>query len=589
MEQQPATHKDEQEDAIAQEALGSTIPSGYYTSATFLGSTLVRSFHRNAWSIANKHQAIAVGCISGYGGWLLAASSLETINQDLGPSPNALWMPLANTLANAVGMILFGRLSDIFGRRWFMITSTLIVLIGSIAAATTRSIDGIIAANALIGLGSAALLSYAITLAELVPYKARGYVSCLVFVAALPVNAFGPIVAKSFIAHTKQTWRWAYYLNIITTSCSGLLFFAFYHPPTFSKLHTRRSKMQMLKSLDFVGILLLVAGMVLFLMGLNWGGTMYPWRSARVIATIVVGIMTLVGLVAYELWVARAPIIPPSMMKNAQCMLIIGVACVGGMIYYGMSVFWPEMVSNLFTSDLEYQGWLTMCCTAGAALGNIVAGACFQLGRFRWQLLCASILMTAFFGAMSSVDQNSQNRGIAFSILGTFFAGWLEGPTMAAITYTVDQADIGLAVGMLNSNRVCLGGVAVAIYDTALDSRRSSLASEYVPKVAVAGGLPPASIATLLEMVEEGASWAGLPGMNPTIEAAVEDAIKDAFGGGCQLVFQIIIALGGLAIIGSLFVNSVDEFLTDDVSRRLHASKQRSLGEEGGEKQSKNS
>lgn len=513
--------------------------------------------------------------MSGYGGWLLAANSLEEINEDLGPSPNYLWMPLANTIGSAVGMILFGRLSDIFGRRWFMIASNVLVLVGSLVAATTTAIEGIIAANCFIGLGGAAQLSYGITLAELVPHKARGYVSCVVFVAALPVNAFGPIVAKSLIAHTSQTWRWCYYLNIITTFCATVSFALFYHPPSFGMLHAGKTKTEQLKSLDYGGLILMLAGLILTLLGLNWGGSMYPWNSGHVIGTLAVGLSILVAFVVYEFHVPQDPIIPPSLMKNVQCMLIIGVACVGGMIYYGMSVFWPSMVSNLFTDDLEYQGWLSMTSTAGAALGNIVAGACFALGKFRWQLIVATSLLTTFFGAMSSVDQDTLSRGIAFSVIGTFFAGWLEGPTMAAITFTVDQADIGLAVGLLNSIRVCFGAIAVAIYTTVQSSRELTLQAIYIPQAALGAGLPSSSIPELSTTIQDGglsANLENIPGMNSNIIAAVKQAGKHAYAGGCDLVFLVIISFGALSLILSFLIKNVDEFLTNKVSRQLQQS-----------------
>lgn len=68
-----------------------------------------------------------MGCVSAYGGWQLATNSITLINEDLGPSPNYLRMPLANSLANTVGYILFGRLSDLFGRGWLMIGCNVLV------------------------------------------------------------------------------------------------------------------------------------------------------------------------------------------------------------------------------------------------------------------------------------------------------------------------------------------------------------------------------------------------------------------------------------------------------------------------------
>lgn len=112
-----------------------------------------------------------------------------------------------------------------------MIGCNVLVLLGSIAAAITTTIGGVIGANALIGLGGAGQLSYAITLEEPLPYKARGYIFCVVSIAALPVNAFGPVIAKAFAAEAAKKRRWCYYLNIVTTGIATIAFYLFYRPP----------------------------------------------------------------------------------------------------------------------------------------------------------------------------------------------------------------------------------------------------------------------------------------------------------------------------------------------------------------------
>lgn len=73
-----------------------------------------------------------------------------------------------------------------------------------------------------------------------------------------------------------------------------ILWFLCYHPPTFEHLHKNRSKWQELKDLDVIGIVLFTGGLLLFLMGLSWGGQLYEWKSAHVIATMVVGFVMLV-------------------------------------------------------------------------------------------------------------------------------------------------------------------------------------------------------------------------------------------------------------------------------------------------------
>jgi len=195
--------------------------------------------------------------------------------------------------------------------------TSILGLVGCIIGATAKNIDTLIGANLCNGLASAGQLSFSIILGELVPNKQRGPIVTFVFLSALPFSGelsleiatekspnnftvFGPIIARSLILHTAAGWRWSYYLGIIMSGLAIILYQFMYHPPTYDQLHVHgKTKFQMFKELDFVGIFLYVAGLVLFLVGLSWGGTTYPWKSAAVICTIVIGFLTLVAFGLY--------------------------------------------------------------------------------------------------------------------------------------------------------------------------------------------------------------------------------------------------------------------------------------------------
>ena len=114
---------------------------------------------------------------------------------------------------------------------------------------------------------------------------------------------FGPIIARSFILHTSAGWRWSYYLGIILSAIAIVLYQFMYHPPTYTQLHVQgKTKRQQMAELDYGGIFLFTAGMVLFLIGLSWGGTVYPWKSAQVLCTLLIGIATLIALGFYGLF-----------------------------------------------------------------------------------------------------------------------------------------------------------------------------------------------------------------------------------------------------------------------------------------------
>jgi MFS family permease len=168
-------------------------------------------------------------------------------------------------------------MSDIFGRKWMVLTCQVLGTIGMIVGATAKSINTLIGANMLNGLAAAGQLSFGIIMGELVPNKLRGPAVTMIFLSSLPFAVFGPSIARAFILHTAQGWRWSYYIGIIISFLSLVLYVFFYHPPHYNQLHVHgKTKWQQFKELDFIGIVLYIAGITVFLIGLSWGGGAYP-------------------------------------------------------------------------------------------------------------------------------------------------------------------------------------------------------------------------------------------------------------------------------------------------------------------------
>jgi MFS family permease len=129
--------------------------------------------------------AILLGCNAAFAGFSMPITSLALIEAELGVSPNAVWMALAWILLSAVSFVLLGRLSDIFGRRWFWTGSAISALIGSIIGATAKSTDTLIAASVFLGAASAAQLSFNICLGELVPLRHRFTANGVIFLSVV--------------------------------------------------------------------------------------------------------------------------------------------------------------------------------------------------------------------------------------------------------------------------------------------------------------------------------------------------------------------------------------------------------------------
>jgi MFS family permease len=159
---------------------------------------------------------------------------------------------------------------SVFGRRWFFIGSSIMALFGNIIGASAQSVNQLIATNCLNGLAAAGQLSFSVIIGELVPNKLRGPFNALVLSTSVPFAVFGPPVARAFFENTGLQWRWSYILGCIINFIAAAMYFLCYHPPTYEQLHIGgKSRLKQLKGLDWIGIFLFSAGLVLFLIGLN--------------------------------------------------------------------------------------------------------------------------------------------------------------------------------------------------------------------------------------------------------------------------------------------------------------------------------
>ena len=187
------------------------LPKSYWISPLFVGSYI----------------AIGCGFAAATGGFALVAPLLTVINDDLGPSDNITWVALVYLLCQAVFFLIVGRLTDIFGRRWFFISGSVIGLIGSILGATATSINQMIAAELFIGIASGFQISFFWVVAELVPMKYRYIASSGLYFITFPTNPLAAKVALTIYSNTGG-WRGCFYLLIGANGLSVLCWYFFY-------------------------------------------------------------------------------------------------------------------------------------------------------------------------------------------------------------------------------------------------------------------------------------------------------------------------------------------------------------------------
>ncbi|KAI0538876.1 fungal trichothecene efflux pump [Xylaria digitata] len=544
--------------SVRKEALGDDLPKGYFYSVGFLGALA----------------GFCLSSISAYIFLLFPTNILTYINADIGPSPYISWVNVGRTLALSFTYTILGRLSDLFGRRWFFIIGNIVALVGIIICSTAQNVNTLIVGSTIYGIGETVQLSFNVAIGELVPNKYRPLVLSFIFGTSAPIAGIGSVISRAIYNNPNLGWRWTYHINTIVVAVAVVLLFFFYHPPTFDLLHERKTKRQILKQLDYIGTFLWIAGLTLFLIGISVGGTVYPWKSATTLSTIIVGGVLLIILFVYESYAnLEYPAIPVKFFRNRGFISLVACATVATMFYYSAVLLWPQQVRALFTTDITYGGWLSATVPSATAIGQ-VAGGFIVRGKqinVRYWMMFSTFAMVGLVGSLAALTPTSLNTGIALTLVGPFFVGVIELTALAIAPLFCKPEDIGLASGLLASIRSAGGSIAVTVYSTILSNRLKFTVPNNVGPAAVAAGLPEDQVPALSTAIIGGA-LAKFPGLTADIAQAVSAVVPTAYSQAFQTVYLASFGFGAIAIIGCLFAKDARDLLTDKVERKMHGA-----------------
>ncbi|KAK0798795.1 hypothetical protein LTR91_009978 [Friedmanniomyces endolithicus] len=490
-------------------------------------SSIDASYWRSARFLGSM-AAIGLGFMGGTGGYALVAPVLSDINADLGPSPNIAW----------VGLVF--------------------------------------------------QISFFWVIAELVPVRWRYLANSYAYIVSIPTN---PLAAK--IAFTMQRsplkWRGSFIFMAGVNALSALCWYLFYHPPTFHMLHRTKMAKDILLHFDWIGLLLYTAGTTILLMGLSWGGGLYPWSDSHVIATLVAGAVCVFGI--FPLWSIYLPFktvepfLPLHLFTNLNFQACAWLTGIGAGAYYGFSLIWPQAVSSLYTLSYDEQGTLAGLAAMGFVFGQVIGGVIATVVGPRW-----GIRVTMWMAAplMLAAAANPLNRPLTEGLIltGSFLIGASESQTaVTALSTLRNEADIGLAGGLAGTIRSFVSAIAVAIYSTVLKNRLNTTIPQYVAPAAEEAGLPASSLpALILGLGGTGPLTATtVPGLTSAIEAAATTAYRCANAQAYRTIFFTSFAFGGAGMILVWFVADKDKAKENFVGGHVHDPRQEKAleGEKG--------
>ncbi|TVY85828.1 Efflux pump, partial [Lachnellula willkommii] len=384
----------------------------------------------------------------------------------LGGKSIGSWVPNA-ALFPLIGLQpLWGALADRFGKKWFIVAGGLCGIVGNVVAATAQNIETVIGGQALNGVGSSLFLLVVPASMEIVTAKTRPYAQACTGFFNSSMAIIGLVAAGCFAKLSVNGWRWVFYFDAIFFGISGLLILIFYNPPP-TYLHRESNIMSRFKGIDYIGILLLLLGVVGLVTSLTWGGNAYPWDSSRVLAMLILGVVFLIAFGLYETFGRKDGLIDHRFLFSRNFLLILSVAFVDGMLLYGVNSFFPVEASAIFTSDPVKVNAYLLPLNFFVIVGVIASG--YILGKthsYRIMLCLSLLLISVFCGLLALVTPSR----IAMTLVFTAFIGLGVGVTtvipVVILTYSVPSYLIGTAGTILASTRALGGTIGITIFSS---------------------------------------------------------------------------------------------------------------------------
>ena len=365
----------------------------------------------------------------------IVATALPTIAGEIGGFSRSTWVVTAYALAMVASMPIYGKLGDLYGRRRVLLVAIAIFLIGSLACGTAQTMDQLLGARFVQGLGGGGLGAVAMaTVADIVPARQLGRWLGYQGVIFAVASAIGPVVGGLFVEHL--SWRWAFLINLPI----GLVAAAIVS--TRLRLPYRRVP----HAIDWSGSALLTSGLALFVLLATLGGHEIPWGSARAIAAGA-GVVVLAVLFVRRERRAREPVLPLSLFANPVLRVAAGINFTSGLLLWCGIFFVPQLVQQALGVSPTRSGLVLMPLMFGAAFGTLVTGRLVaRTGRYRTWPIAGSVLMAVAMALLAGLDQRSAVLAAALAalLLGTG-AGFVMQPSLLAAQNGVEPRELGTA------------------------------------------------------------------------------------------------------------------------------------------------
>lgn len=424
----------------------------------------------------------------------VVGTALPRIVTDLNGASLYAWVVSSYLLSSTVTVPIYGKFSDVFGRKVMLIIGVCLFLIGSWLSGASQNMNELVAFRAVQGLGAGALFPIVIAIiGDLYSPRERGRFQGL-FGAVFAISFIvGPFIGGWITDHI--SWHWVFYVNV-PFGVASLVVLALVLP--------RPGRRQAsIRDLDYLGIVLFTAGVVPFMLGLtnkgnvNSAGQLASWTDPDVGGLIAVGLV-LLALFLFAETKAKEPIIPLDLFKNRDYAVSMAAVFAFGSAMFAAVIFMPrfyQTVRGISATESGYYIWPLLVGLMGGSIGTGLLIS--RLGRYKWLMTAGAVVMLLGGFLMTHLT-----AGVSDWVLWAWMLvlGLGIGPAMAGYTIVVQNSVLMNRLGVATSTLTFLRQIGASVGLAAAGTIFSSSFANRLPANLAEQGVPRALIPQLVNL-----------------------------------------------------------------------------------------
>jgi EmrB/QacA subfamily drug resistance transporter len=392
----------------------------------------------------------------------IVATALPGIAADLKAAEHLSWVVSAYLLTSTAATPIYGKLSDLYGRKLMLQVAIGIFLVTSLLCGLAQSMTELILYRALQGLGGGGLLAMAhATIADVVTPRERGRYQAYIASTFAVASIAGPVLGGLFTEHL--SWHWIFWINLPF----GLAALAVAQK-TLKRLPVKRLR----HKIDYAGAVLIVSAVCCVLLVTTMGGNDFAW-SSPVILGLTAAAVLLFGLSVLQERRAPEAILPPRLFRNSNYVIAMSSSLLLSMIMIGGLVFMPLFLQMVYRMSAGDSGLMLIPLTCTSVMGAITAGQLVaRTGRYKHfpvlglAFVLVAMLLLGTITAATPLWLTGLYMGLSGYGIGLFM------PVMLiSVQNSVEQRDLGIGTASVSFFRSMGGAFGVALFSAVLIAR----------------------------------------------------------------------------------------------------------------------